>query len=334
MPTPILQPGDLYVERTLSNISVEFQNKPDAYIADRVFPNVPVQDQAGLYWEAPRGQFFRTDMPRRAPGAKAEEISWSTVLKSYLCDIDAIRISTPDEHRGSRTEWDIDRTNTKRLTENAMLHREKVWAETFFTTGKWGTDITGVSSSPSAGETLQWNETGSDPIDFVQGQVIDMHEETGLEPNVLVITPHVRKALLNHPLVLDRVKYTQQATPMTAMAALASLLTVDRIEVAKAVINTANEVDDENPATGDPGMHFALGKHALLCYAAPNPAKEEPSAGYCFSWNGMYGASARGLRIKKMRNEERAIDIHQVDMAFQYKVISQDLGRFFSGIVA
>lgn len=332
---PTLQPGDLYVNRVLSTISIEWQNKPDAFIADRVFPNVPVDDQHGLYKEAPRGQFFRTDAQRRAPGAPAERRSWSTSYKHYLCDVDAIAIETPDEHRGSRSDWDIDKTNTKTLTQDVMLRREQNWATKYFQANVWGTDVTGVSGAPSSSaETTQWNETGSDPIDYVQGQVIEMAEETGIEPNTLVITPHVRKALRNHPLVKDAIKYTQQANPMTADAALASLLTVDRILIAKAVINSANETDDAAPPSGDAGMHFVLGKHALLCYAAPNPSTEEPSAGYTFSWRGMYGASAYGVRIKKFRIENQSVDVHQADMAYEQKVIAADLGRFFSGIVA
>jgi hypothetical protein len=101
---------------------------------------------------------------------------------------------------------------------------------------------------------------------------------------------------------------------------------IGRILVMKAIYNSAAE-----GATATHG--FIGGKNALLCYAAPTPGLMTPSAGYTFSWTGFLGASPNGTRVKKFRIDHRNTDRVELDMAFDQKLISADLGYFFNGIV-
>jgi hypothetical protein len=59
-----------------------------------------------------------------------------------------------------------------------------------------------------------------------------------------------------------------------------------------------------------------------------------PTAGYTFSWNGLLGASAMGGRIKKFRMENLSSDRVEIEMAFDQKLVSADLGYFWDTIVA
>jgi hypothetical protein len=154
-------------------------------------------------------------------------------------------------------------------------------------------------------------------------------EKTGYEPNKLVLGRPVFDALLDNPSIIDRIKYGQ--TPGDAAMArqdmLARLFGVDEVVVMNAVENTAKE--------GQSNSHsFIGGKVAMLCYTAPQPGLMTPSAGYTFSWTGLLGAGAEGNRIKSFRMEALSADRVEIDMCFDQKLVSADLGWFWTSIVA
>jgi hypothetical protein len=105
------------------------------------------------------------------------------------------------------------------------------------------------------------------------------------------------------------------------------LFEIDEILVSDAIENTAAE--------GATAAHsFILGKHALLCYAAPSPGLQTPTAGYTFSWSGYMGASAEGTRMKQFRMEQIESDRIEIQMALDCKLVAADLGYFFNGVVS
>jgi hypothetical protein len=57
-----------------------------------------------------------------------------------------------------------------------------------------------------------------------------------------------------------------------------------------------------------------------------------PSAGYTFTWNGYLGASETGSRIKVIRADLLESDRVEIDMAYDQKLVSADLGYFFGAI--
>ena len=60
-----------------------------------------------------------------------------------------------------------------------------------------------------------------------------------------------------------------------------------------------------------------------------------PSGGYTFSWTGAIGAGDSGGRISRFRLEQLKSDRVEIEMAFDQKLVSADLGyRFDTPIVA
>ena len=59
----------VHVNRPLSSISVAYRN--DAYIADQIFPIVPVDKKSDLYFTFGKGAWFRNRSGPRAPGTRA-----------------------------------------------------------------------------------------------------------------------------------------------------------------------------------------------------------------------------------------------------------------------
>ncbi len=324
--------GDVHVNAPLGNISVAYIQQSANFVADKVFPNIPVSKQSDRYYTYDRGYFNRDEMDVRAPGTETKGGSYTVDnTPTYYAPVYGFHHDIPDQVRNnSDSVLDADREATELVTTKAMIKREKLWVSKYFAGGLWtGGDVDGVSASPSAGQVLQWNDANSTPIENIRGAKTAVLEKTGFEPNTLVIGQRVFDALIDHPDIVDRVKYGQTSggPAMVDTAELQALLKVSRILVMKAVENTANE--------GAANSHsFIGGKKALLCYSTPTPGLMTPTAGYTFSWNGHLGAGAMGSRIKKFRMENLASDRVEIEMAFDQKLVAADLGYFFDSVVA
>lgn len=324
-------PGDVHVNAPLTNISIAFLQNAADFVAARVFPNIPVSKQSDRYYVYNRGDFNRDEMAERAPGTESAGSGYTLDnTPTYYARRYSIHKDIPDEVRSNADAvLNPDREATTFVSHKALIKREKLFVANYFTTGKWATDVAGVASGPSAGQVLQWSSANSDPIKNVRDAKRTIRESTGFEPNKLVLGRAVYDTLLDHPSIIDRIKYgqTQGGPANTNLAVLAALLNIDEILVMNSIENTAKE--------GQSMAHsFIGGKNALLCHSASAPGLMTPSAGYTFSWTGLLGAGGEGNRIRQFRMEHIGVDRVEIDMCFDMKMVASDLGYFFSGIVA
>jgi len=329
MPNPLQ--SDIHVNVPLTQISIAFLQNQMNFVADRVFPNIPVSKQSDRYYTYDRGEFNRDQMEVRAPATESAGGGY-TVDNSptYFAPVYAIHKDIADEQRNnSDPVINMERDSTNWVTHQGLIKREKLWAAKYFGTSIWDTDITGVSASPTGPQVLQWNDAASTPIEDIQAGKIAVLGQTGFEPNTLTMGAEVWSALRDHPDIVDRIKYGQTpgSPAQVTRQAVAALMELDEILVTKAIVNTAAEGQT-------PSHSFIGGKSALLSYRPSSPGILVPSAGYTFSWTGHLGAGAMGGRIKRFRMESLAADRIELEMAFDQKVVAPELGYFFTTVVA
>ena len=320
---------DAHIDRAMTNISVDYLQDADKFIADKVFPIIPVQRQSDLYYKYNKGDFMRDEARQRAAFTESAGGDYGVeASEPYYCRKHAFHKDVSPEERLNYDEpLNADQDATVFVTQKMLIRREMAWTSKYFKTGVWGTDLTGVTASASTNQFVQWDQEGSDPIGDITSAGIKMAAETSYRPNTLVLSPYVFNALKNHFDILDRIKYTERGIVTTEL--LASLFEVDRVLVAWSVVNSA-----ERGATDD--VDFIYGKNALLCYSNPNPGLRQPSAGYIFAWTGLEGAGAFGNRIVRLPMDMLGLGTERIEgeMAFDTQIISADLGTFFSGAVA
>jgi len=324
-------PGDVHVNTPLTNVSIAYLQSAENFVATKVFANIPVGKQSDRYYTYDRGEFNRDEAKERAPGTESAGGSYDLDnTPTYFSRVYAFHKDVPDQVRANADAvLNPDREATEYVTHKALIKRENIWAANYFASSVWTTDIDGVAAAPGAGEVLQWNDANSNPITDVRTGKRTVLESTGFEPNTLVLGKAVFDQLVDHPDIIDRVKYGQTAgnPAMANIEALMKLFELERIFVMKAIQNTAAE--------GATASHsFIGGKKALLCYAAPRPGLMTPSAGYTFSWTGFLGAGQEGNRVKRFRIERLESDRVEIQMAFDLKKVAADLGYFFDTIVA
>lgn len=323
--------GDIHVNKPLSNISIAYMQDATNFVADRVFPNIPVAMQSDRYYTYDRGFFNRDEMEERAPGAESAGSGYEVDnTPTYYAPVYAFHHDVPDQIRANvDSVIQPDSDSTKLVSQKALIKREKLFVSKFMAVSKWTFDFAGVAAGATGDQVLQWSDAASTPIEDVAAMMDRILQSTGFLANKLVMGRQVWTALKNHPDIIDRIKYGQTApgTAKISQAALADLFEVDEILVMNSIENTAGE--------GATNVHaFIGGKSCLLTHSATSPGLQVPTAGYTFSWNGFLGSSAMGGRIKKFRMEHLESDRVEIQMAFDQKLVSADLGGYWTTIVA
>ena len=322
----------VHVNRPLTNISVAYIQEQDAFVADKVFPNIGSKNVSDTYFKYPKGYFYRDQVKERAPGTAAEQVGYEIEQDSYICKSYALAHAIPDELRANQdSPLDADRDGAQLLVGLGYIKREKLWAAAAFTTGKWALDVTcNTSASDYANNTIrQWSHADSTPLQDIAYYQQYMLQRTGKKFGTAVMGRAVWTYLKNHTQILNRVLYggTNGSPAVVTKQLVAALLEVDEVLVSEAIENTAAEGQADN-------FQFILGKHLLLCHRTRSPGIRQATAGYTFSWTGMYGMTDAGWRMSKYRDTPRKSDVIDMDMYMTHKIVATDLGIFFNGIVA
>lgn len=329
MPQPVY--NQVHVQAALTNIAVAYLQSEDVYVADKVFPIVPVEHQTDVFFKFSKDDFFRDEARLRSDATESAGGGFNLTTQPYSAGVWAYHKDVGAQvRRNADPAVNIDIATTKFVMQRMLIRRENFFASTYMTNGVWGTDITGVASSPTGSQSIFWNDdANSDPFTDIATAQTTILQNTGYEPNLLVISWKVYQALRKHPLVIDRIKYTMRADAVKITPdLLAAAFDVNRVLVSKAVYNTAKE-----GATG--AYSFITGADALLVYAAPAPGLMFPTAGYTFAWSGFTGLNTMGVRVSQIPLPWLGLETirTEAEMAFDMVVVGSDLGYHFSGIV-
>lgn len=323
MPTP----GDLHVNAPLTNISVAYLQGAAQFVAAQVFPIVPVQKQSDRYFLYNKGDLMRDEAKPRAPGTESSGVEYDIDnTPSYSCDKYALHIDVDDDEVSNadaplRPEQDA----AEICTEKLLVKRDLLFVDSYFKTGVWDVDWDGVAAGPGANEFLQWDAATSHPIADVRAARRAVADLSGKLPNVGLISGAVFDVLCDHADIIDRYKHTTADSITAAM--IAKLLGLDKLVVAESVYNSS--------AKGQADAIAAMfGKHMLLAYVQPRPAIKKPSAGYIFSWAGLYGAGNEGLRSKRFRMEHLNSTRIENEMAWDSKVVAADCAAFLESAIS
>ncbi|MGH3266859.1 MAG: hypothetical protein ACRDNS_33320, partial [Trebonia sp.] len=320
MPQPAA--AQLHVDHLLTDMAVAWRQDQQNFVADKVFPMVPVKHMSNKYAYYQLGTFYRSgQMEPRAPGNEPQEAGYELTTKSYVCTEWSLQTTIDDTVRDNAdAPLDPDLAAMRFLNTQSMIQRDTLWSQAFFATGVWGeTDQVGVTGTAGSNEFVQFDQSSATPIETIRGQARQMQSQTGYLPNVAVFGPMAYEGTLLSSEVADRVKYTQTAGSYFSnpQQALADILGVEKILVAAGVSNTAAE---NQPDSVD---FIANPRGILLAYAAPAPTITDPSAGYTFAWTGLIPgvSNAFGGAILRGRRELAYSDVIQIRGAYSQNIV-------------
>lgn len=278
----------------LTNLSIAHFQPDDWFVSPLVFPIVPVQLSTSHYYKFSKADLARDNVQRKPQFGKVQPMIFGSEEALYKCEVDQIivgidQIGTLDyERAGTPGISDPRRAKVRIATEQMKLHMDRVFAEGYFKTGVWSNEYSGVTgAAPSGKQFYKFDDANFDAVHFFGGLRTEMKRNGRRNPNTLALGVEAYEGLKRNPEILERVKYSgSTANPATInQNVLAQLLEIDRVVVLNSTYNAGG--------IGEEDMQFICdSKGALLCYAAPNPAIDEASAGYTFAWdmlgNGQY----------------------------------------------
>jgi hypothetical protein len=300
---------DVHQNSVLSGVSIRYTN--DEMIADQVMPVVPVKKESDMYYIYTRA--WKLPQSKRGAGAEANEVEWNVSTDTYQCEEYALKDLIPDRVRNNADNpLNLDVDTTENLNELIQLGREKRVADVVFASGTYGTQTSALSG------TNQWDDyAGSDPIGDVRDAKAVVHAATGKMPNTMVIGFQAYLKLLDHPDILERIKYTQKG--LITADLLASLFEVDKLLVGKALYDSTQEGVAES-------LGYVWGKSVALLFAQPSPGLKKVSFGYQFQ--------SRGFRTKKWRVEGRDGDFIETGEIRDEKVVAAATGYLYTTVVS
>lgn len=250
----------------LSNVSVAYQN--DLYIAEQLLPIIQSKKKTGKYYKYGKEKFRRTKS-HRGMGAKTNEVGYGlTQSTPYVIEEHALKELVPNELKDQSPKPltpEIDATEN--VTERMLIEKEYDLAAYMQSTSN-------ISNNITLSGTSQWSDyANSDPIGVVRTAKQTIHSLIFKDPNVLVLGKQVFDKLVDHPDILDRIKYTKLGVATTDL--LARLFGVEKVIIASAGYESAKEGQDSS-------MAYIWGKYAWLLYVTPKPGIKQVSFGYHF----------------------------------------------------
>lgn len=329
MPNPTV--SSVHVDQVLTAFSLAYMQGDQEFVATKVFPVVPVQKQSDKYATFTKGDFNRDAMKKRAPGTESSGGGWNVNTdNTYYADVYAHHKDIDAQTRANADSWaNLDKATSEWLARIALIRKEKDFVANYMAGGIWTADWDGVSASPTTSQVLQWNDDASTPIEDVRNLKRTVQLNSLVRPNIACMGRKVFDDLLDHPDIMDRIKYgqTQGGPAMANKERIAALFELDAIYVMDAIENIAEEGQTAS-------MAFIGGNDFLLAYRPPTLSTMSMMSGATFVWNGYAAGWQGGQGISQFEMRNLKADRYEIEGAWDQKLICADAGGFIDSVVA
>jgi hypothetical protein len=303
------------VDQVLTNMLVAYMQAESRFVADRAFPGVSTDEDSGTYYIFSQKYWTSDEAAVRAYGQEYPRAGFGTSTDTFSTVQYALSKPIADEEEANnQMPMTLEAAAIRYLGMKAMLRKERMFAADFMATSVWGTDKT---------DATKWSDyAASDPVGDMRTAKRTISQTIGMEPNVAVMGEIVEDRLMNHPDIIDRIKYTERADAAALTAALAAVFGLSELLVGKAIYNSANE--------GQSASHAAIiDDDCLVMYRTPTPMLLEPSAGYTFNWAPGGGL---GSILPIVREDAKDSNLVKMKLQIDQKAVSSDSGYFFSDV--
>lgn len=312
-----------HADRPLGNKAMMAFNATDAGFIGNLFPAIPVSKQSDYYGIIDKASFLRREElgAKRAPGTAARRKLFTVSSDQFFCDGYAIAGEIPVEYGRNADDWIRLRENqTLALTHDLRLQQESRIA-------KLVTSISNVGSGVALTGTNKWSDGNSDPLGTVNTAHAFIRSQTGLIANTMILDWNTEKILRQHPMIIDRFKYTT-GNGQATRTQLAEFFDVSNIYVANAVENTGAETTG-----GDVTMGDVWGNTCILAHmgVAQGPMTQTPVHRFQWTNNGVYPGNFGVLRSMEDNAGDKHVEVLEVGHYQDEKIVARDLMYTITG---
>lgn len=261
-----MQTKDVYVDPILTNISVKFANPAASFLAEKIFPTIPVDKKTGYYFVYDKTN-LKSVADERSGNSRANRVDFDMTktaygpliehsLETFIEDDVLDQYDSPLAPRQDAAEM---------LTERMLINKEKALATKLTNTG-----IVTQNVTLSGGD--QFSDYGSsDPFSVIQTGK-DAVRLNGMVPvNTAIIGYEAWSKIQHHPDLLERVKYSEKG--VITVEQFKALFGLQNVWIADAIENTADDGATD-------AMSYIWGKNLILAYVNSSPKLRSVSFGY------------------------------------------------------
>ena len=312
---------DQITKKFVANVATRYmQESPWPVLS--IFPKINVKQKSGYIAEYTKEDWMRVGDPKdyiRSGAAESIGDSISHGNQPYFLEKRSLHTDLTEEDREEYDNpFDPVTDGTEWVIDTLGRVATKLFSDTVFSTGIWGTDFDVNASS------VKWNDSTSKPITDVLNQSQAIEAFTGFRPNKIVLTRDVFNALKVNSQIRDSMKVTTDKVITEAL--LAKLFEVESVQVFRTVETTAKK----GKLATKSNTNFMATNKLLLCYTPKRASKKRPSAGYHLAYKGKYGnVVTRSFPMKQLNNALRV----EGDIFIAPKIVSADLGTLFTNII-
>lgn len=310
--------SQVHVQSALTDLSVAYRQDAPA-VSDLLFKRVNVNKSSNKYFVWDKGDMWRREAKKRAPGADFARIGMRLSTDSYSCDQYAIEYQVPDEIRANSDDAvDVEMTATMWLVDQLNLEKDLTFAADFFaSTSGWT-----AGTVSTAWDTVA---TGT-PVTNITNGVLAIRQALGASNQHDIIGlggAKILAALLTSDQVRDRTKYVVAQTQDALVSSLAGVLGLNDLVINNRMYNTVKEKGAAS--------YSAVFDNDFLIVAVPrSPGLNVPAAGYTFAWD---EGGAGDMQVSLYRDEPKKQDVVRALCYYDQKQVGATLGVFFNNPV-
>ena len=202
--------------------------------ADRVghvlFPRVEVSQRGGTIIEFGKESFHKINM-RRAPGSDTQQVGFGHMGKPYQLVQDALDSAIPFEILDDAAK--VPEIKMGMRAVNSVMNLMSLGLEIEQAEMATNPDNYDANNKMQLAGSSCWDDEASNPTDDIDTAKDAVRAKAGIEPNRLVLSKQVFRALCRHPKIRDQFKYTSSDSITAKM--LANYFELEEVAVAKSM---------------------------------------------------------------------------------------------------
>lgn len=267
--------GPFYVDQALTNLSQAWMNDSADFIAEKIFPVIPVDKKTGKYWAYNKDNLIVPSSTLRTGEAQTQRASFGKSLNDFgpLSEHALKDFVSKDEYEMTDSPLNVDTDVTNFLNGQMAIAEEQDLATML-------SDTAIVTQNTTLSGTSQWSDySNSDPIADIKAGAVAMRTAALKVPNTAFMSWEVWMQIIDHPAILDRLIRTQFGVVTEAdVLRLLAPYGITKLFVGKVQKNTAAK---GQTAT----LGSVWGKHFWLGYVTDTPGLREVNGGYTLRLN-------------------------------------------------
>lgn len=316
----------VHINVPLTTMSVGYH--PTGFIAEQLFPVVPVVHESDYYYVWDKASAFRRQRTDGydslvADGAVAKRADFGATPDIYKAEKFALAGRITDRQRQNQDQvLNLEVSKTRRLQDLVLIDQELRVAGLSTTAANFAS-----ANKITLAGTDQWNNASfasqtTGTFSIIEQRCDDGKEAIrkatgGKQPNVIVIPAAVAKVMKRDVGVRDSIKYTHP--DILTGGDLPPVLWGMKVLIPAAIYD--NSVEGEAYSAVD-----IWGKSVVLAYVEPNPGVDSLTFGSIFR--------PRNWQVRQWRNEEEEATYYEPGVIQAEKAVSFDAAYLIQNAIA